>query len=96
MKSGFYVLILAVLVLMSPSVHAEQTITSKGDAIQDQVKRSKDIQFDDSVVEGMNKRSKDSLEVVSHDEDPNRMHLFHKRTEFKSELKQLSIEVESQ
>lgn len=58
--------------------------------------RSKDIQFDDSVVEGMNKSSKDSLEMVSKNEDPNRAHLYHKRADFKPELKQLSSEVGSQ
>jgi hypothetical protein len=58
--------------------------------------RSKDIQFDDSVVEGMNKSGKDSLEMVSKNEDPNRTHLYHKRADFKPELKQLSSEVGSE
>jgi len=61
-----------------------------------QTNRSKDLQFDDSVVEGMNKSSKDSLEMVSKNEDPNRSHLYHKRADFKPELKQLSSEVGSQ
>jgi len=58
--------------------------------------RSKDIQFDDSVVEGMNKSGKDSLEMTSKNEDPNRAHLYHKRADFKPELKLLSSEVGSQ
>jgi hypothetical protein len=58
--------------------------------------RSKDIEFDDSVVEGMNKSGKDSLEMTSKNEDPNRAHLYHKRVDFKPELKLLSSEVGSQ
>lgn len=58
--------------------------------------RSKEIQFDDSVVEGMNKTSRDSLETVSKNEDPNRTHLYHRRADYKPELRQLSSEVGSQ
>lgn len=54
---------------------------------------SKEIQFDDSVVEGMNQVSKDSLETVAKHDATARGHLYVKRTNFKEEIQQVAREI---
>jgi hypothetical protein len=55
--------------------------------------RSKSLSFDDSVVEGLNQNSKDSLEMVEKRDGRNRQHLYQKRADFKPEIKQFPSEM---
>lgn len=78
------VLILTLFVLLDlalpPIAHASQKSISKNS------NRSRVIDFEDEVVEGMNRRPLDSLSQISEQERRRRkLHLYRKRAGFKSE-----------
>ena len=50
------------------------------------------LQFDDSVVEGM-KNSKDSLETVGKKDGTGKNHLYKKRPEYKKEIQNINHEM---
>jgi hypothetical protein len=73
----------------APAAAASQAVaptTARGE-------RSKSLSFDDSVVEGLNQNSKDSLEMVEKRDGRNRQHLYQKRADFKPEIKQFPSEM---
>jgi hypothetical protein len=49
--------------------------------------RSKNVSFEDSVVEGMNRNPLDSLEHIDKRDHSRKAHLYQRRSEFKKELK---------
>jgi hypothetical protein len=55
--------------------------------------RSKQLKFDDSVVEGMNQNTKDSLESLEKRNASDRSHLYQKRAEFKNEIQRFPAEL---
>lgn len=57
---------------------------------------SKDIRFEDSVIEGMNQNSKDSLETIGKKDAAERPHLYKKRQHYKDEIRALSRELGQQ
>jgi hypothetical protein len=65
-------------------------------AAQAAEKRSKDIRFEDSVVEGMNQNSKDSLDTIGKKDQDEKPHLYKKRQDYKAELRTLSRELGQQ
>jgi hypothetical protein len=68
------------LFLVTVLVYFEATSFSKDKS------RSKSIDFEGDVVEGMNKRPLDSLSQISEsDRRKKRPHLYHKRTHFRPE-----------
>ena len=50
---------------------------------QDSQKRSKDIHFEDEVVEGINRKPLDSVNQISERDGKDRPHLYRKRAGFK-------------
>lgn len=60
------------------------------------VNSSKDIRFEDSVIEGMNQNSKDSLETIGKKDGAERPHLYKKRQSYKPEMRTLSRELGQQ
>jgi hypothetical protein len=57
-------------------------------------KRTKVIDFEDEVVEGMNKRPLDSLEQISsRDKKRDRPHLYRKRAGFRTETHETVVEM---
>jgi len=56
--------------------------------------RSKKIDFDGSVVEGMNKKPLDSLSHIADPNSQNRIYLYQKKDSFRSETRQTSRELE--
>jgi hypothetical protein len=52
--------------------------------------RSKNVSFEDSVVEGMNRNPLDSLEHIDKRDHSKRTHLYQRRGHFKKELKDAS------
>jgi len=60
-------------------------------------KRLKTIDFEDELVEGLNKRNLDSLSYLGErEEDRNRKHLYRKRATFRGETKELLREMRYQ
>jgi hypothetical protein len=57
--------------------------------------RSKKLEFDNSVIEGMNSQSKDSLESVEKREGGDRGHLYHLRPDFRKEIQLIPLEMGS-
>ncbi len=56
--------------------------------------RTKSIDFDDEVVEGVNKKAYDSLSQVSENgRDRNKSHLYRKRGEFRPETEETLREI---
>lgn len=51
-------------------------------------KRSGKLEFDDNVVEGMNKNPLDSLQNVGREDGKSHGRLYKKRTDFQSEIRQ--------
>ena len=51
-------------------------------------KRSKSLEFDDNVVEGMNKNPLDSLQNVGREDGKTHGRLYKKRTDFQNEIRQ--------
>lgn len=60
------------------------------------VNSSKDIRFEDSVIEGMNQNSKDSLETIGKKDAAERPHLYKKRQSYKPEMRILTRELGQQ
>jgi basic membrane lipoprotein Med (substrate-binding protein (PBP1-ABC) superfamily) len=69
--------------------HAADKATTK-------VSSSKDIRFEDSVIEGMNQNSKDSLETIGKKDAAERAHLYKKRQSYKDEIRTRSRELGQQ
>ena len=55
--------------------------------------RSKQLDFEDNVVEGMNKNPLDFLEHVAKKDGKGQMPLYKKRTNFRNEMKSVSHEL---
>jgi hypothetical protein len=51
-------------------------------------KRGKSLEFDDNVVEGMNKNPLDSLQNVGREDGKSHGRLYKKRTDFQNEIRQ--------
>ncbi len=51
--------------------------------------RSKNLEFEGELVEGMNKIPVNSMENIEHDQKKNTAHLYKKKTSFQEESKQL-------
>ena len=51
-------------------------------------KRGKSLEFDDNVVEGMNKNPLDSLQNVGREDGKTHGRLYKKRTDFQNEIRQ--------
>jgi hypothetical protein len=50
--------------------------------------RSKNLDFEDEVVEGVNRRPLDSLATLANDKDKRKNHLYSKRFHFRAETEQ--------
>jgi hypothetical protein len=61
--------------------------------VQSRGSRSKSLSFDDSVVEGLNQNSKDSLEMIEKNGRKNRQHLYQKKSDFKKEIQNFPSEL---
>jgi len=57
------------------------------------VPRSKDINFDDELVEGMNQNPFDSLTHLGKKEDRGQAHLYRKKASFKREISETAQEM---
>lgn len=55
--------------------------------------RKKALDFEDDLIEGMNKNPLDSLEHVARKDDKNRPYLYWKRGDFRREMKQNAHEI---
>ncbi len=57
------------------------------------VQRKKALDFEDDLIEGMNKNPLDSLEHVARKDDKSRPYLYWKRGDFRREMKQNAHEI---
>ena len=67
----------------------------KTDPTRTTTNRRKSIDFEDEVVEGMNKNPLDSLQHLGKNDQRNAAHLYRKRTQFKKEIRQTASEIGS-
>lgn len=82
-----------------PSPVAPQPPGSGAGAAPDQgaePKRTRDMNFEDSVMEGMGKNPLDSIENLEKDDKGKRRHLYKRRPHYKPELRQSVKGVEYQ
>jgi hypothetical protein len=86
-------LFLATIVILGLAL-ATPAIAGDGrspDSVQGQnppKKRGKNLEFDDNVVEGMNKNPLDSLQNVGREDGKTHGRLYKKRTDFQNEIRQ--------
>lgn len=86
-----YLIVISLFSLISQPAYS--TDSDPKQKVDQKAAPSKEIQFDDSVVEGMNQANKDSLETVSKKDNTHRAHLYVKRNNFKFEIQQVSKEI---
>ncbi|MGZ3698020.1 MAG: hypothetical protein ACXWP5_07795, partial [Bdellovibrionota bacterium] len=85
------------LILISASAHADSRKApparqpSSSQVVS--AERSKTIDFDNELVEGMNKNPLDALTHVGKRDDRDQAHLYHKKTNFKKEMRQTVLEM---
>jgi hypothetical protein len=79
MRTLPFILLLSLIVIALPRV-------SNGDAPKGE--KSKSIDFDSEVVEGMNKNPLDSLTRVGKKDDKQQGHLYRRKGHFKREIRQ--------
>lgn len=87
-KTTSWLILLTLLtgLVSAPFATSAMAATDKGDAKATGGKRQKVIDFEDEVVEGLNKRPLDSLSQISEkDKRRRKMHLYRKRVGFRTE-----------
>lgn len=92
MKRGYYPALAALVLIAAPVAWADSNSNSNNNTNNatrvPASERSKNIKFEDDVVEGMNKNPMDSAENLGRHDQQNAAHLYHKPTDFKDAVQQ--------
>jgi len=83
-------LLIVCMALVAPEAMAREDVRAPAHNTPPQAgkKRAKSLEFDDNVVEGMNKNPLDSLQNIGREDGKSHGRLYKKRTDFQNEIRQ--------